>query len=56
MGFRACSLWLVIFSLVLGGCNFKRPRPLAKEKPTPGLFSGKSGDVIIYNSKTRKRQ
>jgi len=56
MGFRACSLWLVIVSLVLGGCNFKRPRPLAKEKASPGLFSGKSGEIIIYDTKKRKRR
>jgi hypothetical protein len=56
MVFRACSLWLVIVSLALGGCNFKRPRPLAKEKPAPGLFSGKSGEITIYSSKKRKRQ
>lgn len=56
MAFRACSLWLVIVSLVLGGCSFKSPRPLAKEKPTPGLFSGKTGEFTIYSSKKRKRR
>jgi len=56
MFFRAFSLWLVIVSLALGGCDFKRPRPLAKEKPSPGLFTGKSGKLIIYDSKQRKRR
>lgn len=53
---RTFVLSLMIVSLALSGCNFKRPRPIAKEKPTPGIFTGKSGSFVIYQEKSRKRK
>lgn len=51
---RVVPVLMVIISLVVTGCV--TPRPVKKPAPEPGLFSGKSGKVIIYSSKTRKRR
>jgi len=51
--YRILVILLVMMSVTLGACA--RPRPFNPNKPEPGLFSGKSGELVIYNSKTRKR-
>lgn len=45
---------LVVVSLVITGCV--TPRPMKKKAPEPGLFSGKSGQFVIYSDKKRKRR
>jgi len=54
MFLRVVPALLVIIAIALTGCQ--RPKPLKKDGPEPGLFSGKKGEFVIYSTKTRKRR
>ncbi len=51
--YKVLTVLLVMISVTLGACE--RPRPFNPNKKEPGLFTGKSGELIIYKNKTRKR-
>ncbi len=54
MFLRVFPALLVIISLAIAGCA--KPRPIKKKGPEPGLFTGKSGQFVIYTNKKRKRR
>ncbi len=51
--YRFLTMVLVVISVTLGACE--RPRPFNPNKTEPGLITGKSGELIIYKSTTRRR-
>lgn len=51
---RVFPVLLVISSLIITGCV--TPRPAKKDPTQSGMFTGKSGKLVIYSNKTRKRR
>jgi hypothetical protein len=52
--FYVSALLLIMIVLTTSGCQ--RPRPLAEPLPEPGIFSGKTGEMIIFDDRRKKRR
>ena len=52
--FYVFPLLLIVIGLITNGCQ--RPRPLAEPGPEPGLFTGKSGELVFGNKRQKRRK
>ena len=45
---------ILILALALAACESAKPFDYAEFEKRPGLFSGKDGEFVIYDGKTRR--